>query len=339
MLSANELANLKEYWGQYGLTMDPRFTSFFKQATGVFDVRFLSQDVLTHDIIWFLNPPHLVGAYSDKNLLDSLFPQTKQPRTLVRRISGGYYTAVRKPVPEVEAIGLASKANVAVIKPAFGQGGADVKVLREPTFDKVAAAFRTHSGNFLVQEFIQQAPALASITPDSIVLFRVETLHLDGRVVVLNSSVAFGVEGNAVTNRGLHGAYAAIDSSGEIADHGYSTAPPSKISMSDAHNLESLSVPQFPEVLELAVTAHTQAPWLGLIAWDITLDKDEEAVMLEPNVRTPGITRTQLLTGPFFGDYTDEILAQASRDPSAFWDSQPVKTMLRGRLWHTLGHH
>ncbi len=53
---------------------------------------------------------------------------------------------------------------------------------------------------------------------------------------------------------------------------------------------------------------HLQIPYFRVISWDIALDKNDDPVLLEMNVFGQGVGQ-QAHAGPFFKEYTDEVLA------------------------------
>lgn len=72
---------------------------------------------------------------------------------------------------------------------------------------------------------------------------------------------------------------------------------------------QGLVIPGFDYVVKSAKRAHMQNLQIKFISWDIAVDENEEAVIIEAN--HGGDSRMhQALTGPLFGDMTKEILDQ-----------------------------
>ena len=64
-----------------------------------------------------------------------------------------------------------------------------------------------------------------------------------------------------------------------------------------------------PELIKTAKKLHLNAPQLGIISWDLTVDQNGEFVLIEANTRGQGIWISQMAhgCGPF-GKNTEDIL-------------------------------
>lgn len=72
---------------------------------------------------------------------------------------------------------------------------------------------------------------------------------------------------------------------------------------------EGYCIPQIKKIEEAAKKLHSKILQVGIISWDLTLDKDENVVMIEANIRGGGIWVIQMAHGcGVFGDDTAEIL-------------------------------
>jgi hypothetical protein len=57
-------------------------------------------------------------------------------------------------------------------------------------------------------------------------------------------------------------------------------------------------------------------PFMGhhrLISWDVAVDSEGDAVLIEANLSLGGCDDVQVLNGPFFGKYTRRILDEVYR--------------------------
>ena len=75
--------------------------------------------------------------------------------------------------------------------------------------------------------------------------------------------------------------------------------------------LDNYLIPSFDMVLAFVKDLHTRLPYFKLIGWDISVDINGQPVMIEWN-RSAELS--QVAHGPAFGEYTEEILADALKE-------------------------
>ncbi|MDE5997963.1 MAG: hypothetical protein K2G77_07120 [Muribaculaceae bacterium] len=69
-----------------------------------------------------------------------------------------------------------------------------------------------------------------------------------------------------------------------------------------------IRIPEFKKIEELALLLHSKIEHIHIIGWNLALDHNNDAVLIEANATWPGITIEQLCTGPIFGDRTQEVI-------------------------------
>ena len=68
-------------------------------------------------------------------------------------------------------------------------------------------------------------------------------------------------------------------------------------------------IPRVLEMIEFAKSNHYRIPNMGIIAWDLTLDAEENIVIIETNIQCPSIWFPQYSTGEaFFGENTEKMI-------------------------------
>ena len=72
--------------------------------------------------------------------------------------------------------------------------------------------------------------------------------------------------------------------------------------------IDNYLIPSFPQILDFVKELHFRLPYFRLIGWDVSVDMEGNPVMIEWN-RSAELS--QVAHGPAFGDYTEEILANA----------------------------
>ena len=93
-LTAEEKKEIDEFWGKYKFAypnIDYKSFQTFKNRFGKFDVRHCPGAIRTHYLNkWFNSNAYMVSG-QNKAMLPMMYPNIKQPRTLIRRMCGLYY--------------------------------------------------------------------------------------------------------------------------------------------------------------------------------------------------------------------------------------------------------
>jgi hypothetical protein len=64
-------------------------------------------------------------------------------------------------------------------------------------------------------------------------------------------------------------------------------------------------------VVDTLLKLHRRLPYFDYIGWDITVLPDGEPLLIEYNL-APAIEIPQMLCGPMFGEFLDEVIERAS---------------------------
>ena len=54
--------------------------------------------------------------------------------------------------------------------------------------------------------------------------------------------------------------------------------------------------------------AHSYVPHFGLAFWDVSVDSNGQPTIVEMNLRYPDTFIPQVGSGPFFGEFTEDVL-------------------------------
>ena len=175
--------------------------------------------------------------------------------------------------------------------------------------NKVTEIFRN---NYVVQKLIEQHPSLSAFNESSVNVVRVTTMFLGKNIFHLGSAFRFGGEGaftdNTVTKDGKGMTVVGIDAEGKLRDKGYFSCG---ISTKKSHTgvvFDGYEIPKHNEMVRIALKQHSHFPSIGIIGWDFTVDKDDNLITVEYNIKAPGVLYYQWVNGPLFGDRTQEIL-------------------------------
>lgn len=323
-LSKIQVEEIQDYWQtHFGQKITTLWHEFFLARTGNFSPKYIPTSVWRSSIVYTLNYHRFADTYSDKGFYDTLLPNVCHPKTFVKCVNGYFYTD-RVPISKEDALRLCSNLDSAIIKPTlggtWGNGVSliqtkDGKVVNKEKTNTVEQLFSQYGRSFIVQEKIEQHPAMAALNPDSVNTLRVMTYRNEKEVVVLYSVIRIGRKGKSVDNETAGGIKADVDlDTGRIK--GYATGTPKEglIYKTDCGTeLENYQIPCYDALLNKAKELHLQLPYLNIIGWDFTIGSNNEPIMIEFNI-CPDLS--QVAHGPAFGDYTEEILHLAKERPN-----------------------
>ena len=76
------------------------------------------------------------------------------------------------------------------------------------------------------------------------------------------------------------------------------------------YNFKDKAIPSFHKIIESVKDNHKNLPHFKIISWDFSVNNYGEPILIEYNIRAPGINNHQLTSGPLFGELTDDILKE-----------------------------
>ena len=319
VLTKGERNDAIAYFKKYGFDIRTDWHNYYKYMTGTFDNKFIPADVMYTAIVPYLNYMPFELAYQDKGIYRRLLPNVKTPKTIVQRIHGYFYLEDwNTPISGKKAIEICSNLQDSIIKPTVNScQGHGVKLFSTnngllQTGENVKSLFAQYGMNFIIQERVKQHEFLSSLNESSLNTMRILTLHLKDEVVVLSKAIRIGGKGS-ITDNGYGGGFCTgIEEGGSLKPHGYRLTTGEHIDeLQNGVKLAGLKIPHFEKVIAKAKELALSLPYLRLIGWDFTIDKDGDPVFIEMNT-LPGIYIMQLCNGPVFGKYTDELLKSVS---------------------------
>lgn len=317
-LTSAQKAEIDAIYKKYGhkYSYDTHIITY--SVTGKFDARILPEDMYRSGLELKLNDIGLKFVMSDKNYFEMYMPEVKFPDALVRNIEGVFYDKDRNIITKEEAESLISEHEKVVVKPATDNGfGKGVELIERGKL-KVTESFKK---NYLVQKLILQHPSLSAFNKSSVNVVRVVTMFLGDKVFHLTSAFRFGGEGSFTDNRstkdGRGMTIVGIDEEGKLREKGYFSCG---ISSEKSHSgiiFKGYEIPKYKEMVDIALKQHSRFPSIRIIGWDFTVDREENVVVVEYNIKYPGVLYYQWVNGPLFGDKTEEILDEIKKLPQS----------------------
>lgn len=225
----------------------------------------------------------------DKNVLEMILSGVgiKQPDTLCKIIKGHLYTRKMKQLSSLQMLEhIENRAPARVfIKPASGQGGYGIKVLKRDGTGK----YVTPEGNIFGKDYIDkirsedciiqagliQSEFISRIYPDSVNTLRIATENSGGNIKIVCTALRMGRGGSSVDNLSQGGLVTGIDiGSGKCAGYAMDELNNKFLRHPDTgFEFEGMCIPEWSEIKNFTLNCAMRFPDFKYIGWDIALTK------------------------------------------------------------------
>ncbi|WP_372714868.1 sugar-transfer associated ATP-grasp domain-containing protein [Ilyobacter sp.] len=312
-------SKIKDYWKKYGIHIKNYQWHKICCNLNTFDERYLTYPVFVNQVLPYLNNLDFLRSYNDKNMLNRLFPDMKQPKILYRDINGKSYDGEYREIhTDLFIKEFLNHDGEYLIKPSINSGNArGIKLLsvkeKKIILDKKEMSFqdliKEYKKDFLLQERLSQTEIFKKISPNSLSTIGVTTLRWENQFHILNTYMKFGTGESIIDNMATGGLEIGIDTeTGKLKKYALlknlvflESHPDSKITF------EGIEVPRFDEIISKAVECHKKLLYFDFVVWDFALDKNNEIYLIEPNLGAQSVNSLQVNNGPLFGGLSDEI--------------------------------
>lgn len=318
-LTKEQILEIDSYWKQYGIKF--KDYSWFRWYGGVqntFSPKYIPNDVYAY-IIWpYYNNEEFCEAYKDKNFFERFMPDIPFPEAVLRRIHGRYYDAGSNFCDclkdDKKIISLLLNAKEVIVKDAWDSGeGRGVKKYQIKTEQDARRLLEEwDSDNFIVQKVVQQNACFAQFNESSVNVMRITSWYHDGKVEILAPTLRVGIKGKVTDICFIDGIEMAnvigITSDGYFKPYMVTQDGKKQEIARFAENAD-MRIPCWDEIIRLIKENHPKLGHFDLIGWDFTVTDENKVVCIEYNIRRPGTVFYQYVNGPFFGEYTEEVLS------------------------------
>lgn len=301
-----------EYYKPYQ-AINPIYHEFYTEKSGVFDVRYIPNDLYYSHINSFFNNPTMAKVLDNKCFYTRIFGNHCQyPRTLAYRMNHFWYDESMSILRESDVLKRVDKAKEIVVKQATDScGGHGVFFLNNDgdIINQFRKACNSLSGDIVVQYPLRQHEKLSALHPQSVNTIRVMSLLRKEDVKVCSAVLRIGVGDARVDNASSGGIVCGIQEDGRLRDRAY--LPNGKMFLTHPTNGEPFSnhsIPSFEEIKSLIRDLHPMLPHFRLVSWDFSVDEEGNPVLIEVNLSYGQLGFHQLCNGPLFGDDTESVL-------------------------------
>ena len=311
-LTKEEKQQLFDFWSPY-VKVDPVFHTYFKSVTGKFYPQWLPTDIYINYIDEYFNDRNASHVLDNKGLYARLFPGIPQIPSVVSRMGNFWYNQQGDPISEEDALLLVDKETALFVKKATrSSGGAGVKYIdveNGSMKEQFLSAIKPMQGDIVVQRPVRQHPTLAALNNSSVNTLRALSLLTKDGVKIYSCIVRMGVGDTKLDNASAGGVFCGVKADHTLTDTAYRLSGGAfKTHPSSGVVFDGYRIAGYDKAKALIEKAHPMVPYFRMVSWDIVIDDQGEALMLEANFAKGGIGSHQFTNGPLFGEDTKKIL-------------------------------
>ena len=304
-LSKQEMASFRSIWGD----CSPISYEFYKGFGLPFDTHFVPNDYYDY-AEHILNLRWGAMFLQHKSNLKFIIPSSHRPNSFLHKIDGHYVLDDNTEISLEEAKSILKEKKVFIRKIALGSGGG--RGVIRVDWDEVANTDTIwekimQPEDLVFQDIIRQSSFLESFNPDSINTFRLLTLNINGRCTLLSSFLRMGAKGAFVDNLSAGGLLVGISEDGVLRDYGIAKDYSKYYESPTGVEFRGVKIPHWDRIMQEVLAFHCRIPYANLIGWDITMNQDNEVIVIEINLDSAEIEAHQVFNGPVFGDRFDEV--------------------------------
>jgi len=310
-LTPAQRSELRRFYAPYVRNVTDRYHRLYTDKTGVFDPRYIPEELFFTRIDRFYSDREEARFLDNKCYYYRLFSEIKQPGLVVMRVGDSYLDHTLSLIGEDTAAALVGCQDEVVLKRAVNsQGGYGVEFCSGRELSRrFHEIMRAVDGDVVIQLPVRQHSAYARLHPESVNTMRIVSLLCDDCVKVYAVCLKIGV-GQERRDNGCHGGiYCGVERDGRLKKR--ATLDNGTVLFSHpelGYRFEDITLPCVDKAVALVERAHPQMGHFRLISWDVAIDEDGEAVLIEANLSLGGINNVQICNGPLFGDDTEKIL-------------------------------
>lgn len=312
-LTEDHERDIRRFWNAYGFENVPlQWHRFYYAKTGQVRPEFIPAPIFYQRIKPAMNNVSYGAVWSDKSYLDFFLRDIPTASCVLRNVNGRLLDADFRLVDWKSAEKLLNAYDALVVKPSVDTNTGKGVVLLHPPYS-IERIVASHHKNFVVQIPLRQCPDMGKLNESSVNTIRVNSVLLETEAHAMSAFVKVGQAGAFADNNGHDRYFIGIRNNGTYMDYAIDhdfnrySAIPSKF------DFAGQPVPSYGSICETVERAHQQIAHFGFAFWDVCVREDGVPVIVEMNLKNPDSMVPQVATGPFFGEYTDDVLGYIRR--------------------------
>lgn len=263
----------------------------------------------------YYNKDKYTEAYKNKNLFETYLPNCNFPKVIIKKVDGLYYDENGNNITEQKAQECLAMHKEVIVKNAVETGqGINVKKYTVSGMEGAADILRLwkNKNDYLVQEVVKQHPFFAQFNESSVNIIRFNSFYNGDKVFIHTPVLRFGLPGFATDVAHVNGEevirMVGVSEKGEVSDKiVHFNGKQEKFS--DIVENPTYTVPAYEKIVQIIDENARRLPYFKLVGWDITVDENNNPVVIEYNIYKPGSFCSQIANGPLWGEDTDEVLS------------------------------
>lgn len=326
-LTKKEYLQVRQFYTQIGFNFkfNYRWFEYYKYYNG-----YISPYYLPKDLWKYMEPilnPVKYRFFQHKGLLNRFLDKIYLPLIYVNKMFGVIYDTDYNIITEQQAIEILIKKDKFIFKPTKGTGGGKgVELLefvgkddeyREKILKKIISG-----DNFVCQEVIVPSKKISKYNryDKTVNTIRCFTLCLNGVVSVLSSYMRMGgydvindnVSMGTKTNfdEDTASSYVGVKSNGELNEFALTRINMNKKQYKSPSGilLSGERLDFYEKVKSVVIAQHEKLPMLGFVAWDITIDDNDNIRIIEINLDSQDIEDHHIFNGAIFEARFNELI-------------------------------
>lgn len=306
----------------YGKKIPYMWHEHFFAITGKFDKKYFPELLYIPEYEWAFNSKLYSTCIEDKNitpLIANGIEKLVSPKVLISCASGVYRDDKYKIISSKKVNEIVRDCGKVFIKPSIETGsgtGCNIVNFKNGidtiSHNTMESVLNTYGGNFIIQECIKTHPFIKNLHPESVNTFRVITYRMpNGKIYHTPTVIRIGVGKSHLDNAHAGGIFVGITDEGYLLEKAVTEFNESYVKHPDTNIVfKNYYIPQIKLVHEKAIEFHGRIPQIAILNLDLTIDENENIVLIEANTRGGGIWLPQMAWGKgCFEENTDEILS------------------------------
>jgi hypothetical protein len=183
------------------------------------------------------------------------------------------------------------------------------KILIDEIIWDINKLISSYTGEFIIQEGMDQSSILCDIYPYSVNCIRSLSLRHEDNIIILSNLLKFGNNKYYLDNTGTSGVVCGIDKNGIVTEFAYDDMLNKILEHPFTRKpFKNIALPNFLDLETVVRQCHERLLHFDLVAWDFGVDKCNNYVLIEYNLLLPGLNYHEVINGPIFEEYLDGIL-------------------------------
>lgn len=316
-------------WESMGVKADIKFLKCACTISGVVSPYFVPEYIYYTWIEPALNHYLFAIPYNDKNFFERYLHEFQDmfPSAYLRGSADEFYDGSYNRLSShqvFQRLSVMASPESYILKPAIETGAGDnVSVLniskKDIIVDNTAMNHmqfiemlrKKYNMNFIIQERIKQSDWFSSFNNQATNIIRMFAYRsvLDNRIHVLHTYIRYAAENSTFQDYLRDGGYRrGINNDGQLAAYSINrygdVISDIAIPLLSRKNL----VPYYSSMIEAVKLIGSRFYHHRLLGFDFIVDSNDKIRLLEVNLRNIGMIHHQLIDGPLFGEYFDEVV-------------------------------